>query len=550
MTTYILKTILCSAILILIYYFVLARENTYRFNRFYLIFSILFSFIVPLITIKIRSAVTLIPETVYLPVSSIADTVFQQTPSHVSDTFTLSEFILSGYIAVTLFLFCRFVINVFILFSKIKNNISIPYRNARLVLIRDNQFPHSFLKYIFINKDDFEKGKIEKEIISHELAHIKQRHSVDILFIEFITFFAWINPLLYLYKKAIQLNHEFLADEVVVNTFTSPIDYQLLLLDKAMQPSVLVLSSSFNYLQTKKRIIMMTKKTSLRIAMLKQFAMIPVIVATGFLFCTKVIAQEPGKTGQQQTGASQEQQMQSPENDPSFNHNRYSLSMGFSSWVASQTKYPVESLKNNVKGWVHVSYTVELDGSISNVRINAAPDPALGEAVAKAVRSSAKWLPGKTTTGKSPFRSAVSIKFEIPEKVVSSEDIPVFATGKIPVYGELTVGIDLDRMPQFPEAKAATEQANDEAIRSWVDKHLKYPEKAAKAKIEGPVSVRFIINNNGKLEDFLVTRSVSPELNSEALRVLSIMPDWKPGIQGGEPKNVYYYADVDFKLPK
>jgi TonB family protein len=550
MTTYIVKTILCSAIFILIYYLFLEREKIYRFNRYYLLFSIVFAFIVPVITIKIRTAVNLIPETVYQPVSGFQSTVTQQVLHSVNESITLGNILLIVYITVTLFLLCRFIINIFILFTKIKNNGSIAYRGTKLVLTRDNHVPHSFLNYVFIYKEDFEKGNIEKEIFSHELAHIRQRHSVDILFIELIILFAWINPLLYVYRKAIQLNHEFLADEFVVNTITTPQVYQLLLLDKARQPSVLVLSSSFNYLQTKKRIIMMTKKTSFKIAILKQIALIPVIIITGFLFSTKVIAQDQKKTVQKQPDTSLEQQKQSPENDPSFKHDRHSLSMGFSSWVASQIKYPPESLKNNVKGWVHVGYTVELDGTISNVKINAAPDPVLGNAVTQVVKNSPKWMTGKNTTNKSPFKSAVSIKFEIPEKVISSEDIPVFAFGKIPIFEELTIGIELDQIPQFPQAKAATEEANEEAIRGWVDQNLKYPEKAIKEKIEGPVIVRFIVTNNGKLEDFLVTRSVSPVLNGEALRVISLMPDWKPARQGGESKNVYYNAIVEFKLPK
>jgi bla regulator protein blaR1 len=297
MTTYIFKTILCSGILILIYYLVLERERIYRFNRFYLLFSIVFAFIVPLITIKIRPAASLIPETVYQPVSSIQSSVSQQTLPSVNENITLGNIILLVYITVTLFLLFRFIINIIVLLAKIKNNGSVPYQGVKLVLTRDNHVPHSFLNYVFIYKEDFEKGNIEKEILSHELAHIKQRHSLDILFIELITLFAWINPLLYLYRKAIQLNHEFLADEYAVNTFTSPHDYQLLLLDKARQPRALVLSSSFNYLQTKKRIIMMTKKTSLRIAILKQIALIPVILVTGFLFSTKVIDWKPAMQG-------------------------------------------------------------------------------------------------------------------------------------------------------------------------------------------------------------------------------------------------------------
>jgi TonB family protein len=197
-----------------------------------------------------------------------------------------------------------------------------------------------------------------------------------------------------------------------------------------------------------------------------------------------------------------------------------------------------------------VYYTVELDGSISNVKTISAPDPLLGEAVVKAVKSSPKWLPGKNTAGKSPFKSGVSIKFEIPAKVQSSDDIPIYAFGKTPIYEELNPGIEADHIPQFPLAKASTEEANDDAIKIWVDQHLKYPEKALKAKIEGPVIVRFIVTKTGKLEDFLVTRSTSPELNNEAIRVLSLMPDWKPAMLGGEPQNVYCHAEINFKLPK
>jgi TonB family protein len=546
MTTYIVKTILCSGILLIFYYLILEKEKMYQFNRIYLLFSIVFSFIIPLLTIKIKQAVVLVPATIYQPFTGIQNAVSQPDIASVVANNSHLNYLLMAYGAVSLILVSRFVINILNLTRKIRNNHSVAFHGVKLVLTHDNYVPHSFLNYVFINKDEFEKENIEKEILSHELAHIKQRHTIDILFIELITIFAWINPLLFIYRKAVQLNHEFLADEFVVKTIPDPHEYQLLLLDKAKQPSVLVLSSSFNYLQTKKRIIMMTKKTSLRTAILKQIALIPLILITGFLLSTRVIAQD---SKHQDTSVSD--QKQSPENDPSFNHENHSISIGFSSWVAKQIKYPDEALKNNAKGWVHVGYTVELDGSISNVIINAAPDPSLGEAVAKAVKSSPKWLPGKNTAGKSPFKSSLSIKFEIPAKVQSSDDIPVYAFGKTPVYEELVWGIDPGQIPQFPMAKASSEDANDEAIQNWVQQHMKYPGKALKAKIEGGVIVRFIVTKTGKLEDFLVTRSDNPELNNEALRVLSTMPDWKPATdKQGVAQNVYYHAEVNFKLPK
>jgi bla regulator protein blaR1 len=199
MTTYIFKTILCSAILILFYYLILEREKIYRFNRFYLLSSLVVVFIIPLITIKTRHPADAIPELVYQQIRSFQGTISPQIlPS--ADINTPVNYVLIIYFAVILFLSSRFLINIYILFKKIRNNGFVPYNGAKLVLTADKHVPHS----------------------SHELAHISQRHSLDILFIELITIVAWINPLLYLYRKSIQLNHEFLADEFVVKTLSSP----------------------------------------------------------------------------------------------------------------------------------------------------------------------------------------------------------------------------------------------------------------------------------------------------------------------------------------
>lgn len=168
------------------------------------------------------------------------------------------------------------------------------------MLTKDKLVPHSFLKYVFVNKEDFERGTIEKEILGHELTHVKQKHSIDILFLELLMIFAWFNPILYLYRKAIKLNHEFLADESVINTISDTQTYQLLLLDKASQSNSLLLTSPFNYLLTKKRIIMMSKNASQKVAILKQIALIPLIAATGFLLTAKTIAQDISKVVQQQ----------------------------------------------------------------------------------------------------------------------------------------------------------------------------------------------------------------------------------------------------------
>jgi TonB family protein len=105
-------------------------------------------------------------------------------------------------------------------------------------------------------------------------------------------------------------------------------------------------------------------------------------------------------------------------------------------------------------------------------------------------------------------------------------------------------------MPQFSKAKSASLEANNAAIKEWVDQYIKYPDKAIKEKVSGTVTIRFIITKSGKLEDLTVVKTINPLLDTEALRVLSLMPDWKPAMQAGEPRDIYYYTEVEFKLSK
>ncbi|HEY5462116.1 MAG TPA: M56 family metallopeptidase [Hanamia sp.] len=304
MISYIFKTILCSGLLYLIFILFLEKEKMHRFNRFYLLFSIAFSFAVPLLVFKTNTPV--------IPVSKIINTIpdnfnniiYQPASPSINETNYFPIFLWIFYVAITVFLLYRFFKNILVIFFKIQNARTIPYFDAKLVLTHDNLIPHSFLKYIFIDKKDFEKKTIEKEILTHELAHTKQKHTIDILLIELLLVFVWFNPFLYLYKRSIKLNHEFLADENVVNTFRDTHRYQHLLLNKVRQANSLLLSSPFNYLITKKRLIMLTKSTSVRVSILKKIALIPFFAATAFIFSTNAIAQNTSKVTQQE----QEQQ--------------------------------------------------------------------------------------------------------------------------------------------------------------------------------------------------------------------------------------------------
>ena len=298
MIEYIIKIILCSAMFLLVYFIFLEKEKMYRFSRFYLLFSIVFSLIVPSITIQIEKNAPLqtMSEFISAPDEIISDTNLpQEISANATATSHLNKesVLLLVYCIITAFLLIMFIKNLFKIYSKIKGKEYVSYNSSRIILTNENLTPHSFLNCMFLNKTVFEKGEIEEEILCHELTHIKQYHTIDVLLIELITVFFWFNPFVFLYKRAIKLNHEFLADEGVINKFQNISAYKYLLIRKTSQQKSFAITSQFNFLITKKRLVMITKYTSLRMAFLKQCLVITVLIIAVFVFSSKsIIAQE------------------------------------------------------------------------------------------------------------------------------------------------------------------------------------------------------------------------------------------------------------------
>src|SRR5690606_26327806 len=181
------------------------------------------------------------------------------------------------YSIITAFFLYRFIKNLYFIVITARRNKKIPYQGAILVLTKATAISHTFLNYIFINEEEYKASAIETRLISHELAHVHQKHTYDILLVELFFIFVWFNPIILFYKKAMQLNHEFLADEAVLNIYKSVADYQTLLLSKIGLINKIPLTNSFNYLITKKRLIMMTKQVNKTRTLFKKIALLPLL---------------------------------------------------------------------------------------------------------------------------------------------------------------------------------------------------------------------------------------------------------------------------------
>ncbi|WP_439488293.1 M56 family metallopeptidase [Algoriphagus sp.] len=328
MITYLLKSITCLLILLLAHRLLLQREVLHRFNRFFLLFSVVASFLIPLYTIEVPQEVAtasvevnsepvyfeagqseVISELVYFEAGQsevISEPVYFEAASQefnqnqVVDAVSESQFnwvyLLFGlYGLISLIFFFRFVRNIKILVNKIQRNIKINYRDQTLVLLKEESLPFSFLKYIFVAESDFENGKFTDAVFSHEQTHIKEKHSWDNLFIELLLIPLWFHPGLYWAKAAIKLNHEFIADKVALRS--TPLEkYETQLLTMMLSEQKYGLASSLNFSLTKKRFEMMKRKSVSGKSWIKLLVLVPVFGALVYFFSERVAAQEDKST--------------------------------------------------------------------------------------------------------------------------------------------------------------------------------------------------------------------------------------------------------------
>jgi bla regulator protein blaR1 len=302
MTNALISFSLCSGILLGVYHLWLKGKTLYRFNRYYLLFSLAFSLAVPFITIKtsVPAIEALKPaeeNILILPAYEPQQAATQyQLPAHtITPAARISHqsnnywpYILWGfYILVALILFSRFCRNLYLVSSAIKRGEQLSYNGATLVLSPNELSPYTFLKYIFLNSDDYHNQNIDPAILDHELSHARELHSIDIILIELLQAVCWFNPFIPFYRKTIELNHEFIADAAALSHKADIVGYQYLLLNTVSHISGLSIASQFNYLTIKKRLIMMNRSTTAAKAIVAKAAIVPVFIATFLLFCAK-----------------------------------------------------------------------------------------------------------------------------------------------------------------------------------------------------------------------------------------------------------------------
>jgi TonB-dependent SusC/RagA subfamily outer membrane receptor len=273
---YILKSSLCLAAFYLFFKLMLSRETLYKFNRIVLLSLFAIALIIPFIHISVAKDVPYsglalnIDQLIAMAASE--DNVAVAEKSSV-DVWILGIFII--YIVGVLFFFVRMAVSLARIIMTVKSSDTQrqSVEGVRLIIHKKDMAPFSWMKYIVISEKDFCESS--REIITHELAHIEGKHSLDLILAEVITIMHWFNPAAYLLKQELRNIHEYQADEAVIDKGIDAKQYQLLLIKKAVGDRLYTMANSFNHSKLKNRITMISKKKSNRMAAIKAMFVLP-----------------------------------------------------------------------------------------------------------------------------------------------------------------------------------------------------------------------------------------------------------------------------------
>ena len=288
MLEYIVKSGSCLVVFFCFYKLFMEGENFHGIKRAYLLLSLAISIVLPLITISYELEV---------PAKEVGETFIyssQKSDSEVSEISYWEENL--PYILLVIYSI-GFAIFGFRFYKNLSELISEANRNDQLqdlpyiyVLLGRKLDPHSFFQYIFLNKEEFKSHKISGAVMEHEKAHVDQKHSLDLLFIELLHVIFWFNPVFIYLKRSVKLNHEFLADSTVIKKNYNPLDYSNLLFQYSSGHHHNSLSSPMSHSLIKKRIIMITKSFSLRRLLLRSVVFLPVFGGCIYLFNEDIVA--------------------------------------------------------------------------------------------------------------------------------------------------------------------------------------------------------------------------------------------------------------------
>ena len=394
---YIIKSALTLALLYTCIMPLLEKETFHRLNRIIVLGCLLLSFIIPLIhfTGGTNQTIDMVRQAVQLPEILIDGNANKQSVWSLTDIF-ICIYTLGGVAMLSLT-----AIQTMSLMLRLRRCEHITDNKGNVIVLTDYATsPFCLFHYIVMSHDDYANNRCF--VLTHEQEHIRLRHYIDLIILQFATIIQWFNPFVWLIGKNLKAIHEFEVDEAVLNKGIDATQYQKFLVIKAVGNRLQPFANNLNKESLKRRIIMMNQKKSNRWMMLKALFVIPVATLAVSVFANTTDMRSMAKAANTTANSISTNNMQTKQSDkkifrvvevmPQFKGGDAKL-MEF---LMMNMKYPESAIKAEQQGRAVVGFIVRKDGTVSDVYIEKSTGyDVLDNEAMRVVKSMPAWEPGK-----------------------------------------------------------------------------------------------------------------------------------------------------------
>lgn len=444
---YSVKVAVCLALFYLFHKLLMSRDTFHTFNRFAILSMMLLSLVLPLVHLSLDSEAGINRGTVALE-GLVAQTVVADGGNGVGEGLTLTQVLLAAYVLGVVLFVGKALLSVGSLLRLIRRARCVEVRNGiRIYTMQGDISPFSWFRYIIMSEKDWQENR--REIVLHEMAHIRRCHSMDVAVCNMMIVFQWYNPAAWLLKRELQTVHEYEADEAVLSAGVDATHYQMLLIRKAVGERLFSMANNLNHNSLKKRITMMKIKRTNPVQKAKIAFVLPLAAMTVAAFASQKVENLSEKVEQeseafssvsdnpvvravgetahvaavkvQEDKALEEVSSMAmakdtaetksgkefpciPETFPQFPGGHVALF----EYLSKNIKFPKSKENEDVKVRVVTTFTVEKDGSITDAKIVRSQGEAFDNEALRVINGMPKWIPGMQN-GK-----AVSVKYTLP----------------------------------------------------------------------------------------------------------------------------------------
>ena len=512
---YVLQVNVGLLVFYLLYRGLLARDTFLGMRRLYWWAAWVLAFLYPLVELGVWGRTETPLQVVMADYAEAMTVVVSAVAPEEAATWSWQDGLALLWAAGAFALLLRMLVQLAVVCRLARRGRKVEWHGVRVLAVEGDNVPFSFFRWIFVQPGNHSEGELE-EILAHEQAHVRQWHSLDVVVSELLCCLFWFNPAVWLAKRCVRQNLEFLADRAVVHSGFDRKNYQYHLLRLSYGVNIGQIVNNFNVSPLKKRIMMMNKKKSRHAGALKYALLLPV---AGLLVLS----------------ANAEAVAETAENVVAH-------------WTADEGPVRMTGVVVDENGKPLPGVTVVIKGSMLGVATDA---EGRFEIVSPEGKTLVFTYVGRKTQEVAFDGGTTDIKVVMPV-----EDVELNPLVAADVESILNQAADSTKdevvsvwQDEFFKVVEDMPQFTDGNIFDYLAQHVRYPEEAEKNGIGGMVYVQFVIDTTGKVVEPKVIKSVSPELDAEALRVVSEMPAWKPGMQRGKPVRVSFTLPVIFKLP-